>query len=388
MAGRKTNKENDLKVYTDEQLSALEEFIEDNYGEIQHFFQEKTSENIRLNFYIIAPRRDRRFYTLITGGMGAHMMNVPEEFSSRRLERAELVINLPPYWKFEESGGEYFWPVHLLNLLAHLPIKENAWLGFGHTVDYGTGFNENTDLSSALIVRSTDGEDPRICRLSEDMSINFYQVIPLYPVELDFKIKRGAAALLDLFPDVQDYIAEPDRPSFVDENYSNIIDTVETHSSKVAEKGLDISEINGANHLAAFLMWAAGKKMLSEDTEEFFAEELFQMRKGQLDPRKFIINNLSGELTKDLFNEEGQEFAAEYYDFYGAAEPSYPGDVDRAALDYFGEEKYNCEEFQDEAYLFVPFGEEYCKALSRYINKSYRKFKKRKSISEQDLTNS
>ncbi len=388
MAGRKTKKEENLEVYTDEQLRTLEDYIEENFGEIQHFFQEKTSESIRLNFYVIAPRRDRRFYTLITGGMGAHKMNVPEEFSDRRLERAELVINLPPYWKFEENSSDYSWPIHLLDLLAHLPLREDAWLGFGHTVDYGTGFSGNTELSSALIVRSTDGENPRICQISEDMSINLYQVIPLYPIELDFKIKHGAVALLDNFPDIKDFISEPDRPCFVDENYDNIIDTVEMHSSKITEKGLDIPEINGADHIAAFLMWAVGRKMISEEMKEFFAEELLQLRQGSLDPRKFIVNNLSGELTKDLFNDEGQDFAAEYYDFYGNSDTTYPGDVDRAALDYFGEEKYNCEEFKDEAYLFVPFGEEYCKALCRYINKSYRKFKKRKSISDQDLTNS
>lgn len=380
--------EKELTVYTDEQLAALEKYIEENYGEIEHFFQEKTSENVRLNFYVIAPSRKRRFYTLITGGMGAWKMNVPEEFRERGLERAEFVINLPPYWNFEENDIEYSWPIHLLDRLSHLPISENAWLGFGHTVDYGGGFSKNTELSSVLVVRSTDGDDPRICKLSDDMSINFYQLVTLYPTELDFKIKHGTGALLDHFPDFQDFISEPDRPCFIDEDFNNIIDTVEMHSSKIGKKGLDIPEITGANHIAAFLMWAVGKKMLSEETEEFFAEELLQLRRGQLDPRKFIVNNLSGELTKDLFNEEGQEFIEEYYDFYGDTDPSYPGDVDNAALDYFGEEKYNCQEFGDEAYLFVPFGEEYCKAMNRYINKSYRKFRKRKSISEQDLTNS
>ena len=54
--------------------------------------------------------------------------------------------------------------------------------------------------------------------------------------------------------------------------------------------------------------------------------------------------------------------------------PCYPEDVDCMAKDYFGEEKYNCEEFQNEAYLFVPYGEEYYVRITKYINENYRKF--------------
>ncbi len=47
-----------------------------------------------------------------------------------------------------------------------------------------------------------------------------------------------------------------------------------------------------------------------------------------------------------------------------------------AVLTYFGEDKYNSDEFQDEAYLFVPFNKTFVKTLNRYINKAYRNFKK------------
>ena len=388
MAERRKKHTGELAVYTDEQLEQFEKYIEDNFGEIDQFFQEKVSENIKLNFYVIAPGKKRRFYTIITGGMGAWKMNVPKELGERRLERAEFIINLPPYWKFEEKNGSSFWPIRLLDRLAHLPIKENAWLGFGHTIDYGEGFSDDTGLCSVLITRSSACGEPRIFRPSDDVSVNLYQLITMYRPELEFKIKNGIGALFDSFPEFDDFISEPDRPCYIPEDFENIIDTVEMHSSKIRKKNLNIPEINGANHIAAFLMWAIGKKLISEEMEEFFDEEFVQLRKGLLDPRKFLINTLGGELTMELFNSEGQQFIAEYYDFYGDTNPSYPGDVDSNALKYFGEEKYNCAEFDDEAYLFVPFGDDYCKAMNRYINKKYRDFKKRKSISEQDLTNS
>ena len=37
----------------------------------------------------------------------------------------------------------------------------------------------------------------------------------------------------------------------------------------------------------------------------------------------------------------------------------YPADVDDNALCFFGPERYHSDEFQDEAYLFIPFDEDY-----------------------------
>ena len=36
-------------------------------------------------------------------GMGAHRMNVPDELRRERLDRAEMVICLPPDWKVQEK---------------------------------------------------------------------------------------------------------------------------------------------------------------------------------------------------------------------------------------------------------------------------------------------
>ena len=41
----------------------------------------------------------KNYYILMTHGMGAHAMNVPEDLAGQKLERAELFICLPPDWK-------------------------------------------------------------------------------------------------------------------------------------------------------------------------------------------------------------------------------------------------------------------------------------------------
>ena len=119
--------------------------------------------------------------------------------------------------------------------------------------------------------------------------------------------------------------------------------------------------------------------MLNDDFVDFFEEEITAIKQGKTDIRKFILNSLGGEFLMDMLNDDGAAFADYYYNFYhGEDEPCFPGDVDNVAMDFFGEEKYNCEEFGDEAYLFVPYNESYYKAMCKYINKNYKKFLKEK----------
>ena len=65
---------------------------------------------------------------MLTMGMGAHRMNVPEELAEYKLERAELAIALPPDWKLDEESlkdERWYWPIGLLKVLARLPISND-----------------------------------------------------------------------------------------------------------------------------------------------------------------------------------------------------------------------------------------------------------------------
>ena len=48
-----------------------------------------------MDICVVPPSEERDYYTLVTMGMGAHRMNVPEELAEYKLERAELAIALP-----------------------------------------------------------------------------------------------------------------------------------------------------------------------------------------------------------------------------------------------------------------------------------------------------
>ena len=87
------------------------------------------------------------------------------------------------------------------------------------------------------------------------------------------------------------------------------------------------------------------------------------------DLRGFIRDQLKGQLFGALFNKEGAAFAGYYY---GEADsPYFPSDIDNYALEYFGSEQYYSDKFQDEAYLFIPFDENYYQAMAKVMEKRF-----------------
>ncbi|MBR5513298.1 MAG: suppressor of fused domain protein [Ruminococcus sp.] len=379
MARKKKTEISEPTVYTYEQLQKIEDHIEKHFGQIENYLQESDTDDIKLNIYALPPTVNNRCLTLVTAGMGALEMKVPDELEDNKLSRCELVMTLPPDWDIHGEELENVWPLHLLKLISRLPIKEKSWLGPYHTIDYGTCFASNTEFTSIMIMPVSEDMDVCRCELPDGEIINFYRVFPLYNSELEFKCLNGSGALLDKFDADYDFMADIERSPVVTKDFLNIIDTVESHSSKIEQKQLDTPMINGANHISAYFRWIMEHNMLNDEFIDFFEEEIAAIKQGKADIRKFIINSLGGEFLMDMLNDEGAAFADYYYNFYhGEDEPCFPGDVDNVAMDFFGEEKYNCEEFGNEAYLFVPYDESYYKAMCRYINRNYKKFLKEK----------
>lgn len=370
---KKIKSKNELPFYTAEEEEKIEAFIEKNYGKIRRALEETDPKEIRLKFCIIPPDRKKHCYTVVTMGMGAHEMTVTDSKGIVIRNRAELVFSLPPEWNTESFDNEDFWPFTLTEIIAKMPVKDGTWLAQGHTISFDTNFADSTQFCGALLVVPPNGEDARSCNLGNNEVVRFYQVIPLYRREIDYKNKFCSAALIDLLNE-NSYIIDTERPCVVSDDLMTRIDCLYDHSRKITEKDLDTDEINGANHISAYLLWMIKHGMINKEISEFFAEELASVKSGKTDVRDFFVKTLGGELTTELFNEEGLRFTDMYYNFYSGG-ISFPADVDRIALKHFGEELYNCEEFGDEAYLFVPYDKKYLSAMSRTISKAYKSFK-------------
>ena len=367
------------EVYTEEELDAVENHIEKHFGAYANVFHELVSPDIHLDICIVDPTEERNYYMLVTLGMGAHRMNVPAELAACKLERAELAIALPPDWNIHENDAVHYWPIHLLKDLARLPIKDNTWLAWGHTIDSRVPYAETTKLTAALLISPQRcGRDGDVCPLPNGDEVNFYQIIPLYRDELNYKCDRSAKELLNIFGERNvGFVVDPQRRSaLAGEDFTDLVmDNAQWHLDTLREKNLPVDEITAYNHLAIYLRWCIEHELMEDWFCKQYAATIRAVREhpADTDLRPFLRDELHGILMRGFFGGEGETFAQYYYD--GDA-PSFPSDIDNHALAYFGAEQYFSEEFDDEAYLFVPFDEDYYAAMAAIITQRWDAWKR------------
>ena len=368
------------EVYTEEEMEAVEGHIQQYFGKVENVFHELVSPDIHVDICMVPPTEERDYCTLVTMGMGAHRMNVPEELVEYKLERAELAIALPADWKLDQESmkdEKWYWPIRLLKSLARLPINCDSWLGHGHTVENREPFADNTKLCTATLIGPQDTEDgSEVCTLPGGEEVNFYQVIPLYEDELDYKLEHDTDALLNKMRGIS-FVVNPTRQDAItrgtlsNDDFDGEMDDASYHIESIEEKELPIDPINAYNHMAIYLRWCMEHDLMGE---EFLAEygevvEKVKADSASVDLREFIRDELDGCLFSVLFNHQGRAFAGYYY---GEGDsPYYPADIDDYALKYFGPSRYHSNEFQQEAYLFIPFDEKYYQTMAQVIEERF-----------------
>ena len=144
-----------------------------------------------------------------------------------------------------------------------------------------------------------------------------------------------------------------------------VIDNGFRHEAKIETKHLDCLPLSGFNHMAVYIKWAYSKGLLSEKICKAEPRLETAIIEGA-DIREIIANSeyMKGKIRSTDFTEEGKIFTEDFYRFESRS--GYPSCVDNNALCYF-RKKYYSPEFRDEAYLFVPYDENYCKNLFKCI---------------------
>lgn len=213
------------EIYSEDEMKAVEAHIEKYFGPIDNVLHEIVSPDIHVDICLIKPTEERDYYTLVTMGMGAHKMDVPEEFAEYKLERAELVIALPKDWKLDNDSihdENWYWPLRLLKALARLPIVSECWLGNGHTIDHEDPYAPCTQLNGCMLVAPQDTDGDASCmNLPNGDDVNFYQVIPLYQEEMEYKIEHGVKALIDKMAKVS-FVVKNNRRCCIDSSDDSI----------------------------------------------------------------------------------------------------------------------------------------------------------------------
>lgn len=190
------------EMYEEEEIDAVEAHISRYFGTYPHVFHELISPDIHVDIAVVEPTQAHPYYTLVTMGMGAHRMHVPEELKEEKLERAELLVCLPPDWKVQDNAEKWYWPLRWLKILARLPGQEDSWLGWGHTVTNGGPFAKNTKLSGMMLVSPVlFDEEAATCPLPNGDAVQFYQLLPIYDEEMQYKLDNEAETLLEKMDD-------------------------------------------------------------------------------------------------------------------------------------------------------------------------------------------
>lgn len=186
----------------EENIHLITEHIENHIGPISGIIHQIISENVQIDIYVIEPTQERNFYTLVTSGMSDRPMtnNQGEDFYF-----AELMLALPPNWKLDEDSWEdhdNYWPIQWLSTLAKLPHQYGTWLWDGHTIPNGENpipFSDNTDFCGwAVGFPKTVSEEFILFTPTEEKTVVFFAVYPLYYNEIFYKLEEGFDNLCDL----------------------------------------------------------------------------------------------------------------------------------------------------------------------------------------------
>ena len=305
------------EVYSEEEMETIEGHIQQYFGEFETVFHELSSPDIHVDICVVPPSSERNYYTLVTMGMGAHKMNVPEELAEYKLERAELAIALPKGWKLKQEDmrdERWYWPIRLLKTLARLPIDSDTWLGFGHTMDHEEDFAKDTKLCAAILTGPQGTEEgSEVCTLPGGEEVNFYQVIPLYRDELEYKLAHDADALLDKMEGIS-FVVEPDRQDAItrgtlsNDDFDGEMDDASYHIESIEEKGLPIDPINAYNHMAIYLRWCMEHDLMGDEFLEEYGDVVQKVKADPagVDLREFIRDELDGQLVSPMFNKMGR----------------------------------------------------------------------------------
>ena len=192
--------------YTEKELEKVSAYIERQYGDYEEVMHEMVSPDIHCDIVLVPPTDSSPYYKLVTMGAGAYKMNIPKELKSTICDRAEYVIFLPKDWNIiGVDNEENWWPMRMLKRAARLTVDTDDYLYITHSVQVeedGSPVAENTQFNSFVLMPSIGKEGQVVEPLKLSLfgkKVAFYQLFPLYPEELKFKLEHGFDELVELF---------------------------------------------------------------------------------------------------------------------------------------------------------------------------------------------
>ncbi len=188
-------------------VDIVTEFVEQSIGPIDWVFHEIVSDELHIDLYFVSKPFGSDFQVVVTGGMSAARMTVPNKDS--KYEYAELMIVLPSEWPVNQETWmqkpHTYLPLEILKALARYPHQYKTFLTADHTVQWDFEMTEGLADSEMKGIFLTPHclPDKGFSLLSfkghRKQHVNIWQLMPISAQELKFKLEHGADALVALF---------------------------------------------------------------------------------------------------------------------------------------------------------------------------------------------
>lgn len=193
---------NDFNYYyrkDEDEKSIVKNHIEKHFGEIDNVFTEKITEEYFIEIYHIAPTKNRFYHKLITYGVSSTKVNEDKEFQSAKF--VELIVFLPTSWYAGKNNGKDIkigWPYKMLKEISQKLILKSSypWYRLSNTnLERSLPVADNTKQCGFIPLQPTL-VNPNFNNLNigHDKVINFFNIVPLYEEEINFRITRGIKA--------------------------------------------------------------------------------------------------------------------------------------------------------------------------------------------------
>lgn len=136
----------------------------------------------------------------------------------------------------------------------------------------------------------------------------------------------------------------------------------------------DITQENGATHIAFFVRWCIENSLYSKQLKQDFSNEVtaIEDKNSDMDCRAFFLNNLDGVFCSDELNTKGKSFAKAYYTSektkFAKQHGWYLEDYNGFVQKVYGDKNF------DNAYFYIEYNEENYQKIKQIIDKNYQLF--------------
>lgn len=194
--------EADLSFGNEELIAAISSHIEGTIGPVSSVLHEIISPLVHVDLHIVAPGKDRHFWLIVTSGMSEQPQRVPA--GDDEFKHVELCAMIPADWPGKSDLSEdprFAWAASAMKMIARYPHATGAFVGYGHTLDFAlhakTGGMPDSPFTGALLYEPRGVNPTFRTLLLDDRRILFLQLVPLFPDEVEYKLKKGSKALSD-----------------------------------------------------------------------------------------------------------------------------------------------------------------------------------------------